>query len=177
MAEETLQINVINATWAGATGGATDIDEPIGSPDTTYYGAGAEADSADFGFDASVVEDADTVTNITFNIILRDIGTSGGSTMEVDLLIGGVVQGTTQTITTGGLDTLYSDINNAGWNVDRTAAEMDGMELRITPQQTGMPGTNEAYLETANAVVTYDPAGAGPSVAAKMASYRHRRNA
>lgn len=154
---ETLQIDAITATWAGASGAATDIDEVIGSPDTAYYGAGAEADAADFGFGVSEVIDGDTVTNITFNMIYRDDGTAGTLTVDVDLLIGGVVQGTTQTITVSGSDATYSNINHSGWNVDRTAAEMDGAELRLTPRQAGMPGTNAGFLETANMVVTFTP--------------------
>ena len=152
---ETRQINAINATWAGASGAATDIDEAIGSPDTAYYGAGAEADAADFGFTASEVVDGDTVTNISFNMIYRDDGSAGTLLVDVDLLIGGTVVGTAVQLTVSGSDATYSDINDTGWNVDRTAAEMDGAELRLTPQQSGMPGTNAGFLETANMVVTF----------------------
>ncbi len=158
---ETRQINAIDAVWAGASGAATDIDEVIGSPDTAYYGPGPDGDAADFGFTASEVVDAEIVTNITFNMIYRDDGSAGTLMVGVDLLIGGVVQGTTQTITVSGSDVTYSGINHAGWNVDRTAAEMDGAQLRLTPAQAGMPGTNAAFLETANMVVTFSPPPSG----------------
>ncbi len=158
---ETRQIDAVDTAWADPTGAATDIDEVIGSPDTAYYSGGVDGDVAVFGFAASEVEDGDIVTNITFNMIYRDDGTAGTLTVDVDLLIGGAAQGTTQTITVSGSDVTYSGINHAGWNVDRTAAEMDGAQLRLTPRQAGMPGVNAAFLETANMVVAFDPPPVG----------------
>ena len=38
---------------------------------------------------------------------------------------------------------------------------MDGAEVRITPTQSGKPGTNAVDLDCCDVIVTYTPAGGG----------------
>ena len=158
---ETRQINAINTAWASGSGAVTDIDEPIGSPDTAYYSGGVEDEAAEFGFTASEVEDGFTVTNITLNMIYRDDGSAGTVSVQVDLLISGSPVGAGSSFSVSGSDTEYN-VNIAAWNTDFTAAEMDAAELRITPTQSGMPGTQLPFLETANMVVTFTSATFDP---------------
>ncbi len=157
MATETLNVNVINATWAGASGASTDIDEAIAGADGSLYGPGAESDAADFGLSASGVVDADTVTNVSITVRLKAGGTAGDEQADVQLLIGGSPVGSA--VSTGNLTgsfANYSGLNDAGWNSDWTAAQMDGAEVRITPTQSGMPGTNAVDLDCLDVVVAYD---------------------
>lgn len=160
MATETLNINTINETWAGASGFNTDIDEAIADADGSLYGPGPEADAADFGLSASAVEDADAVTNVSITVRLKKGGTAGTETCDVNFLIDAVDKGT---VNTGALTTSfanYGPLNTAGWNVDWTAAEMDGAEVRLTPRQSGMPGSNAVDLDCCDVVVTYSPPSA-----------------
>jgi hypothetical protein len=162
---ETRQINAINTAWASGSGAVTDIDEPIGSPDTAYYSGGVEDEAAEFGYTASEVVDANTVTNITFNMIYRDDGSAGTVSVQVDLLISGSPVGAGSAFSVTGSDAEYN-VNIAAWNTDFTAAEMDAAELRITPTQSGMPGTQLPFLETANMVVTFTSATFTPDLKA-----------
>ena len=155
MAEDTLNINSIDATWSGASGAVTNIDEAIAAADASLYGPGPNADAADFGLSATVVVDADTVTQVDITVRLRDNGTSGNQQADVELLIGGTSQGsvTTDNMTTAFAD--YGPLNTAGWNSDWTASELAGAQIRITPAQSGMPGTNAMDIDCADVVITY----------------------
>jgi hypothetical protein len=156
MATKTVSIDAINATWAGASGAATDIDEAIASADGNLYGPGPEADAADFGFASPSLADADTITGISVTVRLLGSGTAGAEQADVEFLIGGVVKGATKT--TGDLTgsfANYGPFTDAGWDSDWTAAELDGMEVRITPTQSGMPGTNAVDIDCADIIVTY----------------------
>ena len=154
MADETLNINSIDATWAGASGAATDIDETIAGADAAVYGPGPDADAADFGLSATVVVDADTVTQVDITVRLEDNGTAGTLTADIELLIGGTSQGLVNTGATGAMAN-YGPLNTAGWNSDWTAAQLAGAQIRITPQQSGMPGTNALDIDCADVLITY----------------------
>ncbi|MEE9415711.1 MAG: hypothetical protein V3V01_10535, partial [Acidimicrobiales bacterium] len=88
----------------------------------------------------------------------RDPGTAGTVTLDVELLIGGSPVGAAQSQSYADPDVEEEfDINIAAWNVDRTATEMDGLQVRLTPRQSGMPGTNACELELVNTEVAYTP--------------------
>ena len=162
MATETLNIDSIDSDWLGASGAATDIDEAIASADASLYGPGPESDAADFGLTSTGVVDADTVTAVNITVRLKAGGTAGNEQCNVYLLIGGVVQG--GAVTTGNLTASfanYGPLNDAGWNSDWTAAQLNLFQIRLTPTQSGMPGTNAVDLDCADVVVTYTPASTG----------------
>lgn len=162
---ETLNINLLVASWAGAgysNVDITDLEEAIASADGDHYGPGPEDDPADFGLTASEVVDSDTVTNVSITVRLQANGTAAAIQADIDFLIGGSVQGAA--VDTGNLTgsfANYGPLNDAGWNSDWTAAQMDGAEVRITPRHSGMPGTVEVDIDCMDVVVTFTPAGVG----------------
>lgn len=162
MATETLNINAINEVWSGASGAATDIDEPIASADGNLYGPGAQGDGAEFGLTNPVsITDADTVTNVSVTVRLKKGGGAGQEQAEIRFLIAGDQQGQ---VTTGNLTTSfanYGPLNLSPWNFDWTLAELQDAEFRVTPLQSGMPGTNAVDIDCMDVVVTFTPA-AGP---------------
>ena len=157
---ETLNIDAINATWAGASGAATDIDEAVSAADGNLYGPGAEADAADFGFaNTGEIVDGDTVTNVSITVRLKKGGTAGNEQADVQLMVSGSPVGSA--VTTGNLTTSfanYGPLNDAGWNSDITQAEVDSIEVRVTPTQSGMPGTNAVDLDCCDVVITFTSA-------------------
>jgi hypothetical protein len=176
MATETLNINAINDPWAGASGAATDIDEAIASADGNLYGPGPQGDSADFGLtNPAVIVDADTVTNVSITVRLKKGGTAGNEACRVFFLIGGVPQGVgalTSSLTTSFVN--YGPFNLSAWNSDWTLSELQGAEIRVTPQQSGMPGTNAVDIDCADVVVTFTPVGDGLNI--PIAMYHHMKH-
>jgi len=157
MAEEKLQINAINAVWTGASGAVADIDEAIADADAAIYGPGPQDDVADFGMTATSgsISDSATITNIDIEVRVLDDGTAGTSLLDVILVIAGTPRGTTQITTTATMTNFQ--VGNAGWDVDWTKAQLDGAEIRLTPTQSGMPGTNQVDLDCAEIIITFTP--------------------
>lgn len=103
-----------------------------------------------FDLDPSSVVDADTITNITVSIEARCQGTLGKDDLVVDLVIGGANVGVSQSATLTSVFETYT-FNDAtavtGWNVDRTAADINGMQVRVATNQTGMGQTVTYYID------------------------------
>ncbi len=160
---ETLNIDAINATWAGASGAATDIDEAISGADGSLYGPGAAADAADFGFaNTGEIVDGDTITNISITIRLKAGGSAGAEQADVQLMVDGSPVGSA--VTTGNLTgsfANYGPLNDAGWNSDITQAQVNSIEVRVTPTQSGMPGTNAVDIDCCDCVITFSPPATG----------------
>ena len=157
---ETLNIDAINAAWAGASGAATDIDEAVASADGNLYGPGAEADAADFGFaNTGEIVDGDTVTNVSITVRLKKGGTAGNEQADVQLMVSGSPVGSA--VSTGNLTTSFADygpLNDAGWNSDLSQVEVDSIEVRVTPMQSGMPGTNAVDIDCCDVIITFTSA-------------------
>ena len=157
---QTLNLNgTVTDTWTSATGEA-DIVEAISGADDTGYGTGTEDEVAEFAVDTdSEVVDSDTVTNVTINVRLRDVGSAGNLFADVSL----VVDGTPLTaVRTAALSSSFSNsgaLNHSSWNADKTAAQMDSLEVRVVPVQSGMPGTNFCTIDCADIVVTWTTSG------------------
>ncbi len=162
MAEETLVPDADDSGWP--TGTFADINEDFGSPDAAIMQT-TDAELSDIlilDVGASAVEDADTVDNITIDIRALCSGTGGKDDYVVELLIGGVGQGTVTHQDVGqSFGTLSSNL--AGWNVDRSASDMDGAQIRITSNQRGMAAAGNWQVDTVRMVVTYTPAAGGPA--------------
>ena len=163
MTVETLNIVSIDSAFSDPNGAVTDIDEPVASADGNSYGTTTENDTADFGLtNPALISDADTVNSVTITLRAKKGGTAGNERFQVDLLIGGVVQGSQQT--TGNLTTSfanYTGINDAGWNSDWTLAQLQGMQFRLTAIQAGMGGTQVTDLDCADVDVDFTEAAAG----------------
>jgi len=159
MTVETLNANIINAqgSWLGEI---ADIAEAIADADGFTIFTIVDNDTVDLGLDDSVVEDADTVNTVTIKVHARSIS-GGKDQLAVDLLIGGVVQGTQQN--TGNLTGSFVTytLTDAGWDSDWTAAELDGMEARFTAETTGMPHTPDTDIDCIDVDIDYTAAGGG----------------
>ncbi len=156
MAEETLVPNADDSGWP--TGAFSDINEDFGSPDAAIMRT-TDAELSDvliLDFGASVVVDADTVTNITVDIRALCSGSGGKDDYIVELIIGSVGQGIVTHQDVGqSFVTLSSNI--AAWNVDRSESDMDGLQISITSGQRGMAAAGNWDLDTVRVVVTYTP--------------------
>jgi len=150
---ETLVPNGDDSGWP--TGTFEDINETIASADGNVMSATTDPDVLVLDLTASEVVDGDTVTNITINTRARVLGAGGKDDLIFDLLIGGVAQGTAVTHTSVG--TSYSTLvsNDIGWNVDRTAAEMAGAQVRITTAQRGKGVAATYEVDAVDVVVTF----------------------
>ncbi len=157
MATETLNIVSIDSAFSDPNGAVTDIDEAISGADGNSYGTTTEDDVADFGLtNPAVINDAATVNSVTITLRAQKGGTAGNERWQVDLLIGGVVQGSQQS--TGNLTTSfvnYSGINDAGWNSDWTLAQLQGMQVRLTAIQAGKSGTQVTDIDCMDVVVDF----------------------
>lgn len=119
----------------GWTGPVTNIDEGVASADGLICSV-TNTTSMRVDFFPSAVADGDTVTAVRPKVRARSTTVGGTDNINVDLYIGGVKKGTTQTtaLTASFVDLSF---NNAGWDVDWTAAEMDGIQLDIFINHTG----------------------------------------
>lgn len=174
MAVETLNINAVSskANWTGTD---ADIFEAIAAADNTgLNNAAVEEDVLDLDLSDSVVEDGDTVTNISF-VLRAQAPTNSSDGLTVQLLIGGVAQGIP--VDFGTIPSTWGNsglLNDVGWNVDRTAAEMDGAQARIVTTQMGMPGVVDLDFDCLDCIVTFTPAGVGLDI--PIAMYHHMKH-
>lgn len=155
MATEKLLPNGDDGGWTGG-GAFGDIDEGIASADAAVLAAGADNEDVEIDLDPSGVEDADTVTEITVTIRARTTSAQADRLL-VDLLIGGTPQGTQQVGAALGAGFASETFTDVGWDVDRTAAEMDGAQWRIRADQTGMPGAVGHEIDAMDTDIAYDP--------------------
>jgi hypothetical protein len=109
---------------------------------------------------ASVVSvaDADTVTSVTIRI--RATSTNGNDGIIIDLLIGGSPVGSSfsQASLTGSFVTYTADGSTQSWTTDWTAAQLNGAQVRLTSQQSGMPGACDIRVSEIEVDITYTPA-------------------
>lgn len=170
MATETLNVSGV-ATKGGWTGTDADVFEALASADGNILNnAQNEGDGLLLDIDDSVVIDGDTVTNISINIRCAR-GANANDSVTAQLYIGGSPIGVAQDFTAQGgtlADTTLSNSGNlndatggTGWNEDRTAAEMDGMQVELVPTQGGMPAVVDIDFDCLDVVVTYTPAAVG----------------
>ena len=160
---ETLLPNADDSGWP--TGTFADIDNTIASPSGTFMSATTDPDVLIIDVGDSEVVDGDTVTNITINMWANVIGTGGKDDLTVDLLIGGVAQGTAVTHSSVGSTLSNLSSNDVGWNVDRSAADMDGLQVRITTGQRGMGAAATYQIDELEVIVTFTGGGGGPDPA------------
>ena len=154
---DTININFITGAWSGASGTVDDIDEAISAADGNLYGPGPEDDAATFLLSNPPYRDpADEVTNVSVTVRLKKGGTAGAEQCDVEFLISGVAQG--PAVSTGDLTGAFADygpLNDAAWNADWTPTQLDQAAIRLTPRQSGAPGTNAVDLDCADALISY----------------------
>ncbi len=158
MATETLVPTADDSGWP--TGAFSDINEDFGSPDAAIMRTtDAELDDVlILDVTDSVVADADTVDEILIDIRALCSGSGGKDDYVVDLIIGGTGQGiVTHTDVGQSFSTLAG--TNVAWDADRTAAEMDGLQVSITSAQRGKAAAGNWDLDTVRVIVNYTEAG------------------
>lgn len=137
------------------TGSITDVDEGTASPNDSDF---MTADDSGYSFEytptAHGLTDADTITNVTINIRVKDNDNS--SRWDVYLYIGGVSKGSVTYNSNTVITT--AAINTAGWNTDWTEAQLDTIKVRIDTADAGTVDT--FWLYATDVVITYT-AGAG----------------
>ncbi len=137
--------------WDGINNGTT-------SPDDAEFdditGGSVEGTVLTLDLTASAIEDSDTVTNVTIKV--RADGVDADDAITVNFAPGGSAQtAVSQAITTSPVT--YT-LNDATWNADRTAAEMDGAQVLITNEQAGMPTASTWTIYEVEVVVTFTEA-------------------
>ena len=163
MATETLNVSGLSASDSGNfSGNVTDIDEAVGSADGNVMSSSTNGEGETLRValtDVVSVTDGDTVSNVSVTLRCSAPGT-GNNSFDVELFIGGTSQGSANTGQVTGSLANYSGLNNAGWNSDWTAAQLNGAEILITCAQNGK-GVNTQYnVDCLDVIVTYS---AGPS--------------
>lgn len=171
MASEKLNFDTYDSGWEA--GVIDDVDEAIAGADGAVISTATKNDVALMGCTASVVEDADTVTGIDVVVRARTTG-SGADSLGVELLIGGIVQGSrVDIVLTASFQNLT--FNDVAWDADRTAAEMDGIEIRLHARQSGMPTAAGHEVDCGDIDVAFDEGGnveasGGATLAAAVAA-------
>lgn len=143
----------------------TNINNGIdsGTPnDSTLVSETTEGIVLDLDLDDSAITDADTVTEVEVRIRARNNGGGGSDRCLIDWMIGGVAQGTqfdTGNLTTGFLT--YVAVGSVrGWDVDWTAAQLDGAQVRLTSSQAGKSVALALEVSEVEVEVTYTEAAA-----------------
>ena len=171
MATETLNVGGV-ATKGSWTGTDADIFEAIaGADDTGLRNQVSEGDGLLLDLEDSARGDGDTITNVS--IVARgQRGANAGDNFTVQIYIGGVAQGSP--VSFGTLTASWSTsgtLNDAGWNSDWTAAQLDGMQVEVVPTQGGMPENVDVYVDCFDVVITYTAAATDYSLTADGGSY------
>ena len=131
---DLLNISGWNAGWP--SGFVTNVDEATNVADGSTVATTIANDAVVFDLSDSFLTNANTITGVTVTVRAQFTGDKiavGG--LDVELLIGGVSQGTD----TVALTTLMANYvaSKAGWDQDWTAAELDAMQVRVTRHTPG----------------------------------------
>ncbi len=161
MAEDRLVPNGDDGGWSNSDFSV--INEGIAGADGVRSNDGdlgtqvAEGGILILDLTSTVIVDADTVTRIAIDIRAESDKFSTSSDLTVQLVIGGTPQGVAQAVTLTGTLANTLDVNDvAAWNVDRTAAELNGAQIQIVTTQSGMPTDDAWYVDAIELVITYD---------------------
>lgn len=143
-----------------STGTYADIDNGIlgGTPDSNEVTSGnGEGLVLNLDLTDSAITDADTVTGVDIRVHAYSLGDPDDNIL-VDLLISGSPVGTQQE--TGHLTTTPTTylMQHAGWDSDWTASELDGMQVRLTTEQGGMPEVVDIRVREVEVDITYTEA-------------------
>jgi len=134
------------------TGTYADVNEDFNFPDgDLIVGSHKSGMGVTFGFGASSVLDTDVVTNITLNVRLTNSNATSDRFHNVTLVVNGIDQGTEVCTVTSTNQENYT-LNNAGWNVDVSAAHMDTIEVIVEDDTSA----GSMRLDTVEMVVTFD---------------------
>jgi hypothetical protein len=103
------------------------------------------------------IVDGDTITQVQIKVRATLNASDADSNLQVDLIIGGTAQGTQQE--TGHLTGSFVTytLSTTGWDSDWTAAQIAGMQVRLTSEQGGMPSAYDVDVSEVEVIITYTP--------------------
>lgn len=168
MTVETVFANSISGQTSGA---ATDIDEGVSAADGNSCDTSSDGEGEVFtvGFaDVVGIVDGDTVNSITVRIRVERQDATGE--YSIDFRIGGVIQGSQQS--TSGLGTSFAnfELTDVGWDSDWTQAQLNGMDILMTPTQAGMPTPTTWRLDAAEIDIDFTQVSADLNISATLAT-------
>ena len=143
----------------------TDIDNTIAIPSGVALETTVDNDVVLIDLTNSAIVDADTVNSVTVKIRAKDTSVSLKNDLIVDLFIGGAGQGT---ITSAALVSTYETrtlVDATNWDIDWTAAQLDGMQLEITANQIGKGEAATWHMDEIEVDIDYTLASTGDPVA------------
>lgn len=104
----------------------------------------------------SAITDADTVEDVEVFVRARTTG-AGTDNFLVDLIVGGTAQGTQYASPTLGA-TFVDYTATGGWTTDFSAAQLDGMQVRLTTGQAGKSAVHGIEVSEVEVRITYTAA-------------------
>ena len=142
--------NIDNGGLAPGSSGSAD--------DGTVVNETTEGIALNLDLTDGVITDGDTVTQVDIYIRAQNNGGASNDQIDVDLLIGGTPQGTqfnTGTLSNGSWTTYTANGATQGWTTDWSASQMDGMQVRLTSAQIGMPEATAIEVSEVEVYITY----------------------
>jgi hypothetical protein len=118
---------------------------------------------------SSAIVDADTVTQVRIFVRATLNASDPDNNIEVALIIGGTSQnvGSPETGHLTGSFVTYT-LTDSGWDSDWTAAQLAGMQVRLTSEQGGMPAAYDVDVSEVEVEVTYTEASVDEMSAQSM---------
>ena len=160
MAVTTIVPNADDSGWD--TGTWDDVNEGVpGDDDTTKVVEATRNTEMTFDLTSPGLADADTITNVSVDIRARSDKAASSSNLGVEIHVGGTIQGAQQVVSLTSSWATTTGINDAAWNTDWTAAQLDGMQVLIDTTQTGMPTADVWEVTAIDVIITYTPAASG----------------
>ena len=137
------------------------LDNDVTGPnDTTFITCDDEAGDilnldTGVGSGEHAIVDGDTITQVQIKVRATLNASDADSNLQVDLIIGGTAQGTQQE--TGHLTGSFVTytLSTTGWDSDWTAAQIAGMQVRLTSEQGGMPSAYDVDVSEVEVIITY----------------------
>lgn len=159
MATETLVPSGDDNGWP--TGNWDNIEETIASADGLTLETNIDDDVVRIDLTDSAITDGDTVNSVTVNIRAKDTGSGGKNSLAVDLVIGGTGQGEVVGGVMNNSYATYTFTDAVNWDVDWTAAQLDGMQLDVRADQTGKAETADWQIDAIDVIIDYTAASSG----------------
>ena len=142
----------------------TDIEESIASADGVALETGVDDDIVLIDLDNTALTDAHTINSVTVKILAKDTSPGTKNSLVVDLFIGGAGQGP---VTSANLTASYGTVtlvDATNWDIDWTAAQLNGMQLQIRANQTGKGEEATWHIDAIDVEVDYTAPAAGSPI-------------
>lgn len=178
MATKTLvPTGTVSEFWLGTGQNHSLVDETTGSHDSaTTEITSSTANQVDrYSFADGEFVDGDTITQIDVKIAAWRNGGTALTNIAIDIFIGGASQNRVQNPTNLSGSYVVYTLNDANWNQDFSASQMNGIEVELDSWQTGKAIPFTLHVTAIEIFVTYTEAAGGLSIPVAMASYRRRR--